>query len=162
MIVTDNTDANWWRGTNHRGEGLFPAHLVMRVELRSALLRAAKVGDERVVELLLQHKDIEVNVADFHNSTPIGLAAEFGHHKVVEQLLEKTSAEFINKADNDGDYPLTMAGRGGHERVVELLLRHPQIDLKVSDSYGRTALERARFMGNTKLIKLLNDKKSGK
>ncbi|KAF2198077.1 hypothetical protein GQ43DRAFT_458101 [Delitschia confertaspora ATCC 74209] len=63
-----------------------------------------------------------VNVnPEYNDRTPLAVAAELGHTRIVELLLQ-TGKAAINRKDRDGHIPLGLAVKNGHEEIVELLL----------------------------------------
>lgn len=69
IVVTEDSDPNWWKGGNHRGEGLFPANFVtsdLSVEPEKFLYEKAKkiVQFKEVAEVndvKEEPEDVEIN-----------------------------------------------------------------------------------------------------
>ncbi|KAH1001494.1 hypothetical protein HUJ04_005508 [Dendroctonus ponderosae] len=67
VMVIDDSDPNWWKGNNQRGEGLFPANFVtadLSVEPEKFLIEKAKKSVQFKAEVKAEEKepeDIEIN-----------------------------------------------------------------------------------------------------
>ncbi len=70
-------------------------------EGRTALMFAARWGNEKPVELLLKHPGIKVNMQDEGGWTALMLAAFWEHKKCVELLLNHPKID-VNVRNNDG------------------------------------------------------------
>ena len=68
---------------------------------------------------------------------PLSLAAQEGHHQVVELLL--TSGADKKAARNDGRTPMWQASYFGHHHIVELLLA-ARVDKNAPDNEGYTSI----------------------
>lgn len=64
ISVTDDSDANWWKGFNHRGEGLFPANFVtsdLTVEPEESKAEKAVKFKEEVQVLNFESDDVTID-----------------------------------------------------------------------------------------------------
>ncbi|XP_067145240.1 signal transducing adapter molecule 1 isoform X2 [Centruroides vittatus] len=87
ILLTDDSDANWWTGSNHRGEGLFPSNFVtsdlnMDVEpsSRQTEKKTVQFSEEVRVKTVEREQDIEID----------------------EEKIDKT-LHFLHEADPTGE-----------------------------------------------------------
>jgi len=81
----------------------------------------ARDGHQELVELLLSEEyDTEIELAAHNGITALMCAADAGHLKIVERLIEKGAD--VNTATKAGDTALLQACQSGHTEVVRILL----------------------------------------
>ena len=127
---------------------------------RTILTLAAEHGHERVVKMLLEHRDVDPNQADTeYDRTPLGWAAEHGHESVVQMLLKRGDIN-PNQADQYGRTPLRWAAKGGSEGVAKMLLQRADVNPNLADTHhGRTPLLLAARHGCEPVVKMLLERR---
>jgi ankyrin repeat protein len=121
----------------------------------NSLGRAAVMGNELMVQHLLQEK-VDVNAAEGnHGRTALQAAAEGGHLAVVEQLLQEKADVNAPAAYISGRTALQAAAEGGHLAVVERLLQEKADVNALAAKYGRTALQAAAGGGHFAVVERL-------
>ena len=120
---------------------------------------------KRIVELLLSHPKLDVNLArhsredcigfNGQGATALSIASKYGWSEVVKLLLAN-NATLVNKADADGRTPFALACENEREDVVELLLSLPGTDVNKADTQGTTPLMKAASgLNRSKVVQLL-------
>jgi ankyrin repeat protein len=71
----------------------------------------------------LTRKEIQINQARDDGMTPLYIACQQGHVKVVEALLTNKEIDIFNK-QFDGYTPLKIAIQQGHTEIAALLQQH--------------------------------------
>jgi ankyrin repeat protein len=118
------------------------------------LVIAAKQGHNTIVELLLAVVNIDPNVTDQYNFTPLHYACSIEHVSIVKQLLARDDVD-PNVRDIYHFTPLYSACQKGKESIVEQLLSRGDIDPNLTDSYHTTPLCAACNNGNVSIVKQL-------
>ncbi|KAI5783291.1 hypothetical protein FPQ18DRAFT_419515 [Pyronema domesticum] len=111
---------------------------------KTALIYACMSGHEAIVKLLLDRKDIRVNLAEDDGWTPLMHACTEGKEGIVKLLLERDDIQ-VNLAAKDGRTPLMLACSNGKEVIVKLLLEREDIDIRLKDNEGKTAYDHCNW-----------------
>jgi ankyrin repeat protein len=83
---------------------------------------AVKGGDLEKVKKLIIYQPALVGIVVSGHTTPLHLAAQFGHKDVAGLLLDNTAD--VNAKDINGKTPLVQAEQSKHQDVADLLRQH--------------------------------------
>ena len=103
----------------------------------TALALAAAKGYGEIVNLLLEHKGIQINVANKDGNTPLSYAVFANKGSIVGTLIEHGAD--VNYQDRLGNAPIMNALVYGHIDILNELIK-AGADLNLKNNYGRTPL----------------------
>ncbi|TFK18241.1 ankyrin [Coprinopsis marcescibilis] len=108
---------------------------------RTALMKAAQIGVNAIVDLLLSHPDTDARVCDLQGQNSLMKAASWGNVGCVARLL--VAGVPVNVEDINGETALVEAAGRGNEACVRVLLDVPDIDVICRNRWGETPLLKA-------------------
>jgi ankyrin repeat protein len=114
--------------------------------LSTALIKTASYNWLESTKLLLERKDINVNISNSQGWTALHCASRNESLEVVDLLLERKDID-LNPKDVDGETPLALACRNKNRRsipIIRSLLSHPNTDPNILNRNGDSIL--ADFM----------------
>ncbi|XP_067668171.1 putative ankyrin repeat protein RF_0381 [Haliotis asinina] len=112
-------------------------------------------GNEKIVDYILLHENVDINGRGESGRTALMVAACRGHGEVFEQLVGKM-ADFT-AADDAGNNVLHSACLGGHKDSVSRVLEQDKVDMNSRGQCGRTPLMMAARNGDKEIFDLLVD-----
>ena len=118
----------------------------------SRLYNAARTGNTTAASLLID-AGVPPDKKDYHGTTPLWLAARYGHEGVVRTLLA-TNAVDVNVRSASGRTPIFWAAAKGYLEVVKLLLEHGA-EYDYVDKDGQSPLSAAQDRGSDKVVEIL-------
>ena len=124
-------------------------------EIEIELHEAAANNKASVVKILLNNKNIDINLPNVLGLTPLTHAAKFGHIEIVKILLD--AGADIDIRDYRGNTPLIEAIKRGYVYLVKLFIEYGA-DVNYEDRSGKKPLYYAlKIIGNSKneIVKLL-------
>lgn len=110
-------------------------------------------GHLKVVEVLVNTGNADVNIIDNHGRTALISAIRMRQLDVAELLIKTGNAD-VSIADDYGRTALRAASEGGHPKVVKLLLETENVKLNETGYRDRTVLLTACEQGHSEVVEL--------
>jgi len=122
----------------------------------TALMRALRNEHADVALMLLEHPDIKVDLANEFGDAALHDASENGMTEVVKKLIAKDAD--VNGQNKNGQTALIVACHNQHWDVVLTLLEDDNINVKLANKAGHTALHWASGHGMLAVVEKLIEK----
>ena len=103
---------------------------------------------------LFKVKEIQADLRDYHDLSPLNYASKFGQERDFKALLSRIEVD-VNSRDIYGRTPLLNVASNGSRAMVKLLLSYPNIKVTLTDRSGKNALHIAAKQGHTSNAELL-------
>ena len=110
----------------------------------TVLMLALSYNHNNVVQLLLNHPQINVNKVSYRVSygyCALHHAVIGDNHEGMAALLARQDLTTINQRENQGRTPIMKALQQNAVTCFNLLLAHPEVDLDTRDNYQRSPEE---------------------
>ena len=121
----------------------------------TALMWALHRHHNDVVQVLLNHPEIDVNIVDSPGGrSALHWAVNVVNHEGLQVLLARPEID-VNKVDDLGRTPLHWAVNVANLEAVEALLARPELDVNRDDGLGKSALHWAVTVANHEAIEVL-------
>ena len=107
----------------------------------TGLMVALHHSHNNVVQLLLNHPQIDVNKVDQDGECALHCAVFRDNHEGMAALLDRQELTTINQRNDYGWSPIMRAVAYNSVNCFNLLLAHPEVDLDARDNYQRSPEE---------------------
>ncbi len=121
----------------------------------SSLSFASSWNNKKIVQLLLNFSNINVNIKNLEGDTPLHISVYHDHLDIVKLLLTKGANP--NLANNNGVTPLHNAAFNSNLEIVKLLVDYGA-NINAENKDGIVALRDAVKNGHTKIVRFLLEK----
>ena len=122
----------------NRDAGKYKIIISKKYKRENPLMMALR--NPEIVQVLLQHEGINVNVQNEKGDTALMLAAKEGNLAIVKELLRHKEID-VNVQNNIGQTVLMLAVyESPNLEIVKELLKRKEIDVNLQDRNGNTAL----------------------
>ena len=121
---------------------LRPAGIDARdVQGKTTLMWASYKGHVEIVQCLI-NANADLNIQEENGVSALMYAAVFGHVTIVKDLIRAKA--YVNAQSENGVTALMGASENGHVEIVQLLLEMVDVDSKIKDGNGMTAIMHAK------------------
>ena len=97
-----------------------------------------------LVQMVIDHKGVDVNKAACNRWTPLHLACLTGNTRAIVRLGEHTSLDTVNAKDDEGETPIMLAVWEGNTEAVKEMVKIPGIELNTTNKWGDTLVDVCR------------------